>query len=77
MIKFITIGLIAPFLTVSAMAQNASYTFEHVYQGGPKTTVPHTTRQITSGGDIFAMDVNAKTPHAYRGGPRTVVLHGK
>jgi hypothetical protein len=26
-----------------------------------------------SGGDIFAMDVSAKTPHAYRGGPRTVV----
>jgi hypothetical protein len=41
------------------------------------SSTAHTTRQITSGGDIFAMDVNAKTPHAYRGGPRTAVPHGK
>jgi hypothetical protein len=71
------VALVTPFLIVSSTAQNASYSFKHAYQGGPKTTVPHTTRQITSGGDIFAMDVNAQTPHAYRGGPRTVVPHGK
>ena len=78
MMKYIMpVALVTPFLTVSSTAQNASYTFKHVYQGGPKTTVAHTTRQITSAGDIFAMDVNTKTPHAYRGGPRTVVPHGK
>jgi hypothetical protein len=72
MIKyFVAVGVVAPFLIVSAMAQNAPYTFKHVYQGGPKTMIPHTTRQITSDGSIFAMEVNTRTPQAYRGGPRS------
>ena len=76
-IKYIlAVALVAPFLTVSSMAQNAPYTFKHVYQGGPKSAVAHTTRQITSDGSVFAFDVNAKTPHTYRGGPRTAVPHG-
>jgi hypothetical protein len=77
MMKYIlAVALVAPFLTVSSMAQNAPYTIKHVYQGGPKTNIPHATRQTTSGGDIFAMEVKAKKPHAYRGGPQTVVPHG-
>jgi hypothetical protein len=71
----LAVALVAPFLTVSSMAQDAPYTFKHVYQGGPKSAVAHTTRQITNDGSIYAFDVNAKTPHAYRGGPRTVVPH--
>jgi hypothetical protein len=66
----LAVALIAPFLTVSSMAQ------QHVYQGGPKSSVPHTTRQISSGGDIYAQGVKAKATHRYRGGPQTVVPHG-
>ena len=77
MMKYIlAVALVAPFLTVSSMAQDAPYTFKHVYQGGPKSPVLHTTRQISNGGDIFAMEVKAKKSHAYRGGPQTVVPHG-
>ena len=64
----VAIGLVASFLTVSAMAQNAPYTFRHVYQGGPKSAIAHTTRQVNSDGSIFAMEVNTKKPYAYRGG---------
>jgi hypothetical protein len=64
----LAVTLITPFLTVSTMAQQ--------YQGGPKSSVPSTTRQISSGGDIYAMGVKAKKSHAYRGGPQTVVPHG-
>lgn len=62
--------LIAPFLTVSSMAQNAPNTIKRVYQGGPKSPVLHTTRQIANDKAIYAYDVNAKAPNAYRGGPR-------
>ena len=71
MVKYIVaFALVAPFLTVSSMAQNAPYTIKHVYQGGPKSAVAHTTRQITSDGAIYAYDVNAKKSNAYRGDPR-------
>jgi len=70
-IKFIlTLALIAPFLTVSSMAQQ--------YVGGPKSGIPM-TRQI-SGGDIYAQEVDVYAPRvkanksrAYRGGSKTVV----
>ena len=72
MIKYIFAAvLIAPFLIVSAMAQNAPYTVKHVYQGGPKSAVAHTTRQVNSDGSIYAYDLNTKRPTAYRGGPRS------
>jgi len=71
MIKYtVAVGLVAPFLTVSAMAENVPYTFRHVYQGGPKSAIAHTTRQVNSDGSIFAMEVNTKKPYAYRGGAR-------
>ena len=72
-IKYIlAVALIAPFLTVSSMAQQ--------YVGGPKSSVPPTTRQISSGGDIYAQGVDiyarggkASKSRAYRAGPKTVV----
>ena len=73
----LAVALVTPFLTVSSMAQQ--------YQGGPKSGVAPTTRQISSGGDIYAQGVggdiyargfNANKSHAYRGGPKTVVPHG-
>jgi hypothetical protein len=72
-IKYIlAIGLIAPFLTVSSMAQQ--------YVGGPKSSVAPTTQQISSGGDIYAQGVDvyargvkANKSRAYRGGTKTVV----
>ncbi len=74
-IKFIlTLALITPFLTVSSMAQQ--------YVGGPKSGIT-TTRQISSGGDIYAQGVDVYAPrvkanksHAYRGGTKTVVPRG-
>jgi hypothetical protein len=71
----LAVALVAPLLTVSSMAQDAPRIEKHVYQGGPKSPVLHTTRQISNGGDIYAMGVRAKKPHAYRGGPKTVVPH--
>jgi hypothetical protein len=73
----LALSLITPFLTVSSsMAQQ--------YQGGPKSPVAPATRQISSGGDIYAQGfdvyapgVRANRSHAYRGGPKTVVPHGK
>jgi hypothetical protein len=77
-IKYIlAVALITPFLTVSSMAQQ--------YVGGPKSGVAPTTRQISSGGDIYAQGVGgdiyargvpANKSHAYRGGPKTVAPHG-
>jgi len=75
-IKFIlAVALITPFLTVSSMAQQ--------YQGGPKSSVAPSMRQISSGGDIYAQGgdvyapgVKANKPHAYRGSPKAVVPHG-
>src|SRR5438270_454226 len=50
------------------------------YVGGPKSGVAPTTRQISSGGDIYAQGVDVyaqgvrtKKSHAYRGGRKTVV----
>jgi len=72
MIKYtLAVVLIAPFLTVSSMAQQ--------YVGGPKSGVAPTTRQISSGGDIYAQGdvyaqgVRTNKSHAYRRGPKTVV----
>ena len=71
-IKYIlTVALITPFLTVSSMAQQ--------YVGGPKSSVAPTTRQIGSGGDIYAQGdiyargVKTNKSHAYRAGPKTVI----
>jgi hypothetical protein len=75
-IKYIlTVALIMPFLAVSSMAQQ--------YVGGPKSGIAPTTRQISSGGDIYAQGVDvyargvkANKSHAYRGGPKAVVPRG-
>jgi hypothetical protein len=83
-IKYIlAVVLITPFLSVSSMAQQ--------YQGGPKSSVAPTTRQISSGGDIYAQGVDVYAPGrdiyaqgvrankspAYRGGPKTDVPQGR
>lgn len=80
----VAIAFITPFLTVSSMAQDASRLDQHVYQGGPKSNIPHATRQISSGSDIYAQGGiyaqgvrSANKSHAYHGGPQTVVPHGK
>ncbi len=79
----LAVAFITPFLTVPGMAQQ--------YQGGPKSSVAPTTRQLSSGGDIYAQGVDiyaagreiyapgarANKSHAYRGGPKTVVPHGR
>ena len=69
------VALVAPFLTVSGMAQDAPRIEKHVYQGGPGSSIPHATRQAPSWGEAFAMAPKAKATHAYRGGPQTVVPH--
>ena len=68
----LTLAHITPFLTMSSMAQQ--------YVGGPKSGIAPTTRQISSGGDIYAQGVDVYAPrvkanksHAYRGGTKTVV----
>lgn len=72
----VAVALVTPLLTASGMAQDTPRMTQHIYQGGPKSDSTHTTRQISSGGDIYAKGVKTKTPHAYRGGPKTVVPHG-
>jgi len=75
-IKYIlAVALITPLLTVSSMAQQ--------YVGGPKSSVAPSTRQINSGGDIYAQGVDVYAPRikanksrAYRGGTKTVVPRG-
>ena len=68
-IKYIlAVALITPVLTLSSMAQQ--------YVGGPKSGIAPTTRQISSGGDIYAQGVKANKFHAYRAGPKTVVPRG-
>ncbi len=51
--------------------------------GGPKSSIAPSTRQISSGGDIYAqgVDVYARgvkvnNSHAYRGGAKAVVPRG-
>jgi hypothetical protein len=77
-IKYLlAVALVAPFLTVSSMAQTVD---QHVYKGGPKTTIPHATRTTTASG-AFAMVPSVVAPkpkhpqHVYSGGPQTVVPH--
>lgn len=71
----LAVALVTPFLAASSMAQDAPRLDQHVYSGGPKSSVPHGTRQITSVNDAFAMAPKAETSHRYRGGPQTVVPH--
>ncbi len=74
-IKYIlAVALITPLLNVSSMAQQ--------YVGGPKSGIAPTTRQVSSGGDIYAQGgdvyaqgVRANKPRAHRRGPKTVVPH--
>jgi hypothetical protein len=74
-VKYIlAVALVAPFLTVSAMAQDLTHLDQHVYQGGPKTGIPHAVRQMGTV-DAFAMAPKAMTSHRYSGGPQTVVPH--
>ncbi len=73
-------ALVAPFMTVPSMAQEMLD--QHVYQGGPKTTVPHATRPVTSESEAFAMAPTVLMPparrsHRYNGGPQTVVPHSR
>lgn len=71
----LAIALVAPFLTAPAMAQYAPRIDQHVYQGGPKSSVPHAARQTTSASEAFAMVPRAVKSHRYSGGPQTVVPH--
>jgi len=68
----LAVALVAPFMTVSAMAQDTLRLDQHAYQGGPKTGIPHATRQMTTASEAFAM---APMSHRYSGGPQTVVPH--
>ena len=38
-----------------AMAQDTLRLDQHVYQGGPKTSIPHAARQMTSASEAFAI----------------------
>ena len=67
--------IVAPFMTVSSMAQDAVRPDQHAYQGGPKTSIPHATRQVTTASEAFAMAPKARRSHGYSGGPQTVVPH--
>jgi hypothetical protein len=72
-------ALVVPILTGAAMAQNAPRVDQHVYQGGPKSSIPHATRQEVTGADnAFALAPKVPrraTSHGYSGGPQTVVPH--
>lgn len=78
MMKYIfTATLLTPFLAVSGMAQTMD---QHVYQGGPKTAVPHAARSSTSPREAYGMELPVVSPrarrsHIYSGGPQTVVPH--
>ncbi len=66
--------LVVPFVTASSMAQDAVRIDQHVYQGGPKSSVPHAARPTTAS-EAFAMMPRGRTSHRYSGGPQTVVPH--
>ena len=66
--------LVAPLMTASSMAQDAVRIDQHVYVGGPKSSIPHATRQTTAS-EAFAMVPRGSTSHRYSGGPQTVVPH--
>ena len=75
-IKYIlAVALVAPFLAAPAMAQDEPHLDQHVYLGGPNSSIPHTTRQMTGASEAFAMAPKALTSHRYSGGPQTVVSH--
>ncbi len=70
--------------TAASLAQNSLRVDEHVYQGGPKSSVPHASRVIGPYGAYGMVSVQSslgertstdRTPHHYRGGPQTVVPH--
>jgi len=67
------VALAAPLLTAPALAQDPPRIDQHVYQGGPKTGIPHASRPMTSASDAFALV--PMMSHRYRGGPQTVVPH--
>lgn len=71
----LAVAFVAPFLIAPAMAQGGPRVEQHMYQGGPKSDIPHATRQITGSSDAFAMAPKARTSHRYNGGPQTVVPH--
>jgi hypothetical protein len=75
----LAVALVVPFLTGTGMAQDAPRVDQHVYQGGPKSGIPHATRQEFAGpSNAFAMAPKAPrhaTSHGYSGGPQTVVPH--
>jgi hypothetical protein len=70
----LAVALVTPFMTVSGLAQEAPRLDQHVYQGGPKSGIPHATRQTTAN-EAFAMVRKGRTSHGYSGGPQTVVPH--
>ena len=71
----LAVVLVAPFLTSPSMAQGGPRLDQHVYQGGPKSSIPPATRQITSLSHAFARAPKARISHRYNGGPATVVPH--
>jgi hypothetical protein len=71
----VAVALIAPLLIAPAMAQDGLRIDQHVYQGGPKSGIPHSARQVTVVRESFAMVPKVKMSHHYSGGPQTVVPH--
>jgi hypothetical protein len=71
----LAVALVAPLLTAPAIAQDTLRIDQHVYQGGPKSGVPHAARQTTNASEAFAMVPKATMSHRYSGGPQTVVPH--
>jgi hypothetical protein len=75
-IKYIlAVALVAPLLVAPAMALDGRRLDQQAYLGGPKSSIPHATRQITTPSDAFAMAPKAMTSHRYNGDPQTVVPH--
>ena len=70
----VALVLVAPFMTASSLALDAVRINQHVYQGGPKSSVPHAARQTTAS-EAFALAPRGRTSHGYSGGPQTVVPH--
>ena len=77
-------ALVTAFLTEASMAQNTLRVDEHVYQGGPKSSVPHASRATGPYSAYGMASVQSgpggttptiPPPHRYRGGPQTVVPH--
>lgn len=60
---------VAQFVAWPAVADNA-----HIYQGGPKSGIPHAMRYVESG-PYAMMTSNTTNGHHYQGGPNTGVPH--